>query len=135
MNTFPPPVFDVDHARLRRDRLAKVQREMAARDLAAVLLVNPVNVRYATGVSVMDHWTALNMARYALVPVRGEPQLFEYAKSLFVAQAIRPTARPAKAWQFRFSQHEAEQRSTAWAAELAGLLKEWGLAGGRVGFD
>jgi Xaa-Pro aminopeptidase len=135
MSSRPQSSFEVDHARLRRDRLAKMQREMAARDLAAVLLVNPVNVRYATGVAVMDFWTSINLARYALVPVHGDPQLFEYSKSLFVAQAVWPGARPAKAWQFRFSQHEADKRSAAWAAELKDLLQGWGLAGGKVGFD
>lgn len=129
------PTAEVNHARLRGDRLAKMQREMAARDLAAILLVNPVNVRYATGVAVMDIWTAINLARYALVPVHGEPQLFEYAKSLFIAREVWPTARAAKAWQFRFSQHEADRRSAEWAAELKDLLKGWGLAGGKIGFD
>ncbi len=135
MTIATPPAFEVDHARLRKDRLAKMQKEMASRGLAALLLVNPVNVRYATGVSVMDVWTSINMARYALVPVQGDPQLFEYSKSLFIAKAVWPSARPAKAWQYRFSQHEADRLAAEWAAELKDLLKGWGLAGGRVGFD
>jgi lysophospholipase L1-like esterase len=40
----------VDLARLRRDRLAKVQRAMAAQNLAMVL-TDIVNIRYCTGVA------------------------------------------------------------------------------------
>ncbi len=135
MTNVSRPAREVNHARLRKDRLAKMQAEMAKRDVAALLLVNPVNVRYATGVSVMDIWTSINLARYALVPVQGDPQLFEYSKSLFIARAVWPTARPAKAWQYRFAQHEVDRISADWAAELKDLLKGWGLAGGKVGFD
>jgi len=42
----------VDLARLRRDRLAKVQRAMAAQDLGAMVLTDIVNIRYCTGVAV-----------------------------------------------------------------------------------
>ena len=67
----------VDFDRLRRERLEKVQREMAARDIGALVLTDIQNIRYTTGVSVMPIWTAYNLAHYVLVPVEGEPTLFE----------------------------------------------------------
>ena len=72
-NTALAGVYDL--ARLLRDRLRKLQNAMQERDIGALVLTNPVNVRYATGVAVMDLWTAVNLARYAVVPAHGDPQL------------------------------------------------------------
>jgi Xaa-Pro dipeptidase len=127
--------WGVDLAKLRRDRLAKLQAQMRQRGVGAVLLTNPVNIRYATGISVMPIWTAINFARYALVPVEGEPAHFEYSKSLFLAREILPSARPARAWQYRFSQHEVDKISSAWATEIKARLEGWGLGDAQIGFD
>ena len=43
----------VDVARLKRDRLARLQGQMARQDLGGLLMFDPVNVRYATGVPVL----------------------------------------------------------------------------------
>ena len=59
----------VDFARLRRDRLAKVQAQMRARDLGALVLTDIMNIRYTTGISIMPLWTATNLAHYTLLPV------------------------------------------------------------------
>jgi hypothetical protein len=52
----------VDFEGLRRDRLHKVQTEMQSRDIGALLLTDTINIRYATGVSVMPLWSATNLA-------------------------------------------------------------------------
>ena len=64
----------VDFSRVRRERLEKVQREMTARDIGALVLTDIMNIRYCTGVSVMPLWTAVNLAHYTLVPVEGEEE-------------------------------------------------------------
>src|SRR3712207_9435089 len=53
----------VDLERLRGDRLRKVQAEMRARDVGALLLTDPINIRYVTGVSVMPLWSATKIGR------------------------------------------------------------------------
>ena len=73
----------IDLARLRRDRLAKVQRAMAAHGLGALVLTDIVNIRYCTGVAVMPLWTAVNIAHYIVVPVTGDPVIFEYGGAEF----------------------------------------------------
>lgn len=131
----------VDLATLRRDRLVKLQRAMRDHDVPALLLTNPVNIRFATGVSVMPIWTAINFARYALVPQEGDPVVFEYGKSLFIAQEIWPHSEPAKYFQYRFTQHEAVKRSDDWARGITSHLEKMGLrlttgsAKFKVGFD
>jgi len=54
-NAKPP---DVDLSRLRQGRLARVRTELARRDCAACVLLDPINIRYATD--------ALNMTVFML---------------------------------------------------------------------
>jgi Xaa-Pro aminopeptidase len=125
----------IDFNRLRRERLAKLQRAMAAGDIAALLLTNPVGIRYATGVSIMPLWTAVNLAHYALIPVEGDPVIFEYALAQFRVDPIWPGSRPAYFWQARFADQFASERSGQWAAEIRDVLAGWGLARGKLGVD
>ena len=50
----------IDQVALRAGRLARLRSEMAARDVAAVLLTDPVNIRYASGARNMQIFTARN---------------------------------------------------------------------------
>ena len=125
----------VDFDRLRRERLEKVQREMAARDIGALVLTDIQNIRYTTGVSVMPIWTAYNLAHYVLVPVEGEPTLFEAIRAEFRAEPFFDDVRAPHMWQARFAAHKAPQQSKEWAAEITEVLRKWGLADHRVGVD
>ncbi len=124
-----------DPARLRRERLAKLQKVMADSQIGAMLLTNPVSIRYATGVSVMPIWTSINLARYALIPVEGEPVIFEYGKALFRATEVWPSSKPARTWQYRFSQHDVLERRRAWADELKDHMRQWGVADGKLAIE
>ena len=125
----------VDCDRLRRERLEKVQREMDTRDIGALVLTDIQNIRYVTGVSVMPIWTAYNLAHYVLVPVEGDPALFEFIRSKFRAEPFFDDVRAPHIWQARFAAHKAPQRSIEWAAEIRDVLGTWGLSENRVGVD
>jgi Xaa-Pro aminopeptidase len=125
----------VDLARLRRDRLGKVQREMAARDLGALVLTDIVNIRYCTGVAVMPLWTAVNLAHYVVVPVEGDPVIFEYGGAEFRQRAFWPDVRPSMFWQARVTDSDSPGKAAAWARQIKGVLEERGLADARLGID
>lgn len=125
----------VDFERLRRERLEKVQSEMASRDIGALLLTDTMNIRYTTGVSVMPLWTATNLAHYVLVPTEGSPVVFEMARAKFRAEEFFPNVRNAYHWQARFAEQMAPERSAEWSAEIKGVLAEWGVVGERLGID
>ena len=125
----------VDLARLRRDRLGKVQLEMAARDLGALILTDIVNIRYCTGVAVMPLWTAVNLAHYVVVPVEGEPVIFEYGGAEFRQRAFWPDVRPSMFWQARVTDADSPGKAAAWARQIKGVLEERGLADAQVGID
>ena len=73
-HTIPP--CDLDE--VRRYRLARVREALAARDLAGIILYDPVNVRYAVDSSNMEIWCSRNEARYLYVPTEGPTCLFEF---------------------------------------------------------
>lgn len=125
----------VDYARLRRDRLARTQAEMAKRDIGAMLLTNPVTIRYVTGVSVMPLWTAVNLARYVLVPVEGMPVIYEYPQAQFRASQFWDQVHPTYYWQQRFVEQAAAERSDEWAAQLVDYLTRWGVKSSRLAID
>ena len=125
----------VDLARLRRDRLGKVQREMAASQIGALVLTDIVNIRYCTGVSVMPLWTAVNMAHYVVVPVEGDPVIFEYGGAEFRAREFWTDVRPSMFWQARVTDADSPGKAAAWAQQIKDVLHERGLADARVAID
>ncbi len=72
--------YRVDFDRLRKERLAKLQEQMVAQDLGALVLFAGANIRYATA-SYQGNWKYNINIRYAVVPNGGEPVLFETAGS------------------------------------------------------
>jgi len=69
----------IDLTALRNYRYARVQRLLRENDCAAALLINPINIRYATDTRNMTVWLLHNMGRYCVVPAEGPAVLFEYA--------------------------------------------------------
>jgi len=125
----------VDLVRLRRDRLAKVQRAMAAHDIGALVLTDIINIRYCTGVAVMPLWTAVNIAHYVVVPATGDPVIFEYGGAEFRQRAYWPDVRPSMFWQARVTDADSPGKAAIWASQIKEVLEEKGLAGARIGID
>jgi Xaa-Pro aminopeptidase len=53
--------------RARQYRLARIREQLLAFDCAAILLYDPVNIRYALDASNMQVWTSREATRYALI--------------------------------------------------------------------
>ncbi len=83
---------------MRRERLARAQEFIARHELAAVLLFDPLNVRYTTTPWLAPVWEMHFTFRWALVPAEGEPTLWDYvhtgalevARRAFPEGDIRP---------------------------------------------
>jgi Xaa-Pro aminopeptidase len=126
---------NLDMTRLRYERLEKVQREMAKRDIGALILTDIMNIRYCTAVSVMPLWTAVNLAHYVLVPVHGDPIIYEYNQSSFIPKRFWNDVRPAHYWQHRFADSFAPSLSDTWANEIKDAMRERGVEGGKLAVD
>ena len=116
----------VDVPQLRRERYDRLQAELRERDLGAILLYDPINIRYATDCRNMQVWTMHNSARYCLVPADGNAVIFDYVNCEHLSAGIETIGetRPATLWFF----HSAGQKRSAlidrWADELAEVITE-----------
>jgi Xaa-Pro dipeptidase len=123
----------VDVARLKRERLARLQAEIGKAGLGGVLLYDPVNIRYATG--LRDSSTGYGMRhyyRYAIVPRQGRVLLFG---GLEDAGDPLIDGRPGRSWDYFPCGRNVEEAARRWAAELGAALQELGLAHERIGID
>ena len=108
--------------------LARTQSALRRHDIAAALLVDPVNVRYVSGTSVMPVWTLHSIDRYLLVPADGEPVLWEYASAPPELKSPYPflETRTATSWAvFGYGEHSSD-RAALFAAEVVDVLRERG---------
>ncbi|MCU4655129.1 Xaa-Pro peptidase family protein [Roseibacterium sp. SDUM158016] len=70
---------------MRRYRLDRIVARLAERDLAGVLVFDPLNIRYATDTTNMQLWNTHNPFRACLVCADGHMVLWEYKNSPFLA--------------------------------------------------
>jgi len=129
-------VAEVDPVRMRRDRLARTQDMLRRHQLAAVLLCDPLNVRYAAVEGPFPVFNLHNTFRWALVPADSPPVLWEYPRALH-ATATRwdGDLRPASSWTFFGSGSNDAAAAAAFAAEVLAELADRGLADEPVGVD
>ena len=127
---------NVDIKRLCQERLAKLQAEMVNYDLGGMILFNPLNVRYATGVRgneiIAMH---MKLGYEALVPREGKPVLFSITG--LEPQVIDGTVDGRDMENFDFWQTgdfnlEATRR---WSQMIRGVLIELGIQSERIGLD
>ncbi len=71
--------------RMRQTRLDRIVAMLQERDLAAAVLFDPLNIRYATDSTNMQVWTAHNPARAALVTADGYMVLWDFHNCEFMS--------------------------------------------------
>ncbi|MBM3510475.1 MAG: aminopeptidase P family protein [Alphaproteobacteria bacterium] len=123
--------------RLRRYRLARVQAQLKAYDLAGAILFDPINVHYATGSRNQTLWKMHSWGRYAFVPADGSVTLFDSSSSLHLARGIETIAeaRPSTGLGFIYGGDAVSERAERWASEIADLAHAAGGAAPRIAID
>jgi Xaa-Pro dipeptidase len=122
------PATDVDLARLRSGRLERVREQLRQRDLAACVLVDPVNIRYATGARNMQIFHARNPSRYLFLSAEGPVILFEFAGCHHLAAGLETIdeIRPAITVSFAAAGPRVDEQARRWAAEIGDLVRRHG---------
>src|SRR5690625_239542 len=69
-------------------RLNRLKEQITAHNLNAVILFEPINIRYACGARNMQVYSQRNPARYIVVPADGPVVLFEYRSCLHLAEGL-----------------------------------------------
>ncbi len=125
-----------DPVALRAGRLRRLRAMMQADGLAAVVLFDPYNQRYATGSRNMFGYFLRNSTRYIYVPVEGNVILFEYPGSAHVSTWLE-TIDEHRTSKVVWSAVNSRDNLTAapFAAEIADRVHADGGGETRVGLD
>lgn len=111
---------------IRRWRLDRIRSQLLAADCDAILLYDPINVRYATDTTNMSVWTMHNAVRYALVPVEGPVILWEFSEGEFLSahSTAVDEIRPATSFEPFYVGNRAAASIDHWADEIIDVLHE-----------
>ncbi|MCP5081367.1 MAG: aminopeptidase P family protein [Alphaproteobacteria bacterium] len=121
----------------RTYRLERFRQQLAEHDCAAMLLYDPLNVRYALDTPNMQVWTAHNAVRYALIFRDGPAIMFEFKGAFHLCDG-KPAiteVRPAIAWIYMSAGTRSEERVAEWADEIFDLMKTHGRGNMRLAVD
>ena len=118
-------------------RKARLVEKLREHDCAAILMYDPINIRYALDVSNMQLWMAHNACNYALVGADGYAIAFEYGKSEHLAKGLETVdeVRTALPWFYFSAGTRIPERVEKWADEIAAVVRERGGGNMRLAVD
>jgi Xaa-Pro aminopeptidase len=127
----------INFERMRKERLARLHKEMETNDLGALVLFQGHNIRYATG-TWQGVWKAENFTRYAVVCQGKLPVLFEtVGTDIECARIDVPwlgdRIRPAQSWQWM--EGEEEDKCQKMVETILEVLSEEGVRNAKIGVD
>jgi len=132
-----PEPEDIDLVAVRTYRQGRVRAQMANYGIDAVILSDPVNIRYATGTRNMQVFSTRNApARYLLLTA-ARAILFEFTGCLHLASGFETIddVRPARTASFVAAGPDIAARERAWATDMADLIRDLRGAGATVGLE
>ncbi len=121
----------------RQYRLARIRAQLQEFDCAAILLYNPINIRYALDVTNMQVWTAHDAMRYALIFTDGPAIMFEFKGCHHLCDGYEgiDEVRNSIPWIFMETGSRTEEMVGDWSREIADLIREHGAGNKRIAMD
>lgn len=121
-----PECMGIDLAAVRLYRQGRVRAEMAGRGIAAVILSDPVNIRYATGTRNMQVFSSRNTPSRYLLMTADRAVLYEFTGCAHLANGYETIdeVRPARTASFVAAGPRIGEREKTWAAEMASAIRE-----------
>ncbi|MTH96724.1 aminopeptidase P family protein [Roseibium sp. RKSG952] len=122
---------------LRAYRLKRIRNELKRQDLAAAILCDPLNVRYATDCTNMQVWCTHNAVRYAFVAAEGPVVLFDFhnCDHLSAHTDLVDEIRHGVTWFYFEAGPRSAEKAVRWADELADLVETHGAGNKRIAVD
>ncbi len=113
--------------------VAGLQRE----GLAGILLLNPINIRYACDSRNMQVYSLHNPCRYLFLAADGHAVLFEFRNCEHLSRHLETLdeIRPARPWYHMAAGPRAGEAAAAFAADIAALAAAHGGSSRRVAYD
>jgi Xaa-Pro dipeptidase len=108
----------------RAYRLSRIRGLLAEHDCAAILLYDPVNIRYALDCANIQVWTLHNPLRYALIFAEGPSITFEFKGGEHLCDGLETIdeLRTATGWMYMTSGNRVPEKIARWADEIADLV-------------
>lgn len=121
-----PESAGIDLAAVRLYRRDRVRGEMAKRGIAALLLSDSINIRYATGTRNMQVFTSRNQPSRYLMLTANRCILYEFTGAMHLAEGYETVdeVRPASTASFVAAGRRIAERERAWAKEMASTLRD-----------
>ncbi len=129
----------IDQDRMHAFRLGRLQAELRKQDIDAILLYDPANIRYATGIRNMQVWAFHSLVRLAFVPAEGKAVAFEYAGSEHLAAGLETVGEVRPAIPFHFgpglTEGQIKDKTERWAQEIETVAQKYCGNGRRLALD
>ena len=127
----------IDEAEIRRFRLQSIRSIAARHDLSAVLLFDPINIRYANGSRNMQVWTMHNFCRYALILTAGPSIMFELPTGMHLLNDLETIdeVRPAWSTDYFVTGERTSEIVAHWAKQIDDLMRIYGGNNRRLAVD
>ncbi len=127
----------LDEQAVRNYRLERVRSLLRQHDFAAVLLFDPINIRYANGSRNMQVWTMHNFCRYALVCADGPSIMFELPTGKHLLEGLGTIDEIRTAWStdYLVTGYRSDEIARKWAAEVVDLVLQHGAGNRRLAVD
>ena len=128
----------IDVPRMRAYRLNRLREQMVAQDMAAVILTEPLSIRYATGVRNCALFQTHILAGYLFVPAEGPVIYFdsepgrETGKQLETIDEVRDDILPLS---YMFAGHRQREWCDTWAAQMLDLIERHCGGERRIGLE
>ena len=130
-------IDSIDEPAIRSWRAERIRRELRRREREAVLVVDPVNLRYATGTRNMQVWTMHNIVRYALAFADGPTVLFDLATGRHLSAGLESVSdvRSSIPFDYMLVAGNAGAMAKSWAEQIRETLRERGCATDTLAVD
>lgn len=132
-----PESEGIDLKAVRQYRLARIRSEMLRYHVDALILSDPINIRYATGTRNMQVFCQRNAPSRYLLLTAGKSILFEFTGCLHIADGFETVdeVRPSKTASFVAAGPDISAREKEWAVEMSDLIQELVGKGASVGVE
>ncbi len=131
------PIKSETVSKVRAYRHERIRQKLIEHDCAAILLYDPLNIRYATDCSDMQVWTMHNATRYVILCAEGPTICFEYSNAMHLAEGLDKVdeVRPAVSWFYFGAGPLIAEKVKIWASEVADVVRQHGGGNMRLAVD
>ena len=126
-----------DLARMRQDRWQRLTQAIVKRDYAALLMFDPLNIRYATDTTNMQLWNTHNPFRACLLCADGHMVMWEYKNSPFLVtfNPLVKELRSGATFFYNSTGDRGQAAATGFAAQVSDILREHAGTNRRLAVD